>query len=265
DTLSAQLPSKRRCNSEACSSSECRNRAEGSPEWLNEEQSQGRRRAASSARSFRGAPIPRPSAPRLPFHATVSTQPPVALPRDPRPLISREHPRTLVRGSDSRHALRLTPVRSRRQDQDGEVRPVGYVGINGGRRHRACGPAMGVRRLGRTGLGGVALALPLLALAAAPVRACTIVALTDGTDVLFCNNEDWSNPSTRIWFVPGDGVRLGCVYVGFDDGWGQGGLNTRGLAYDWVAGFKEKWEPDPKRRPATGGPCHRMLETSITV
>jgi hypothetical protein len=124
---------------------------------------------------------------------------------------------------------------------------------------------MVLRRLGRLLLGGVAGALPLIALAAGSVHACTIVVLTDGKDILFCNNEDWSNPNTRIWFVPGDDGRLGCAYLGFDDGWGQGGLNTRGLAYDWVAGFQETWGPDPKRRPARGGPCHRMLETCATV
>jgi hypothetical protein len=125
---------------------------------------------------------------------------------------------------------------------------------------------MGIRRLGRIVLvGGVAGALSLIALAVASARACTIVVLTDGKDVLFCNNEDWSNPNSRIWFVPGDSVRHGCAYLGFDDGWGQGGLNTRGLAYDWVAGFKETWGPDPRRRPANGGPCHRMLETCATV
>jgi hypothetical protein len=124
---------------------------------------------------------------------------------------------------------------------------------------------MGLRRLGGLLLGGIAGALPLIALAASSVHACTIVVLTDGKDILFCNNEDWSSPDTRIWFVPGNDGRHGCAYLGFDDGWGQGGLNTRGLAYDWVAGFKEEWGPDPKRRPARGGPCHRMLETCATV
>jgi hypothetical protein len=142
---------------------------------------------------------------------------------------------------------------------------LGDLGINSDRRHRPHEPATGLRRLGRILLGVIAGALPLVALAVASARACTIVVLTDGRDVLFCNNEDWSNPNTRIWFVPGDDGRHGCAYLGFDDGWGQGGLNTKGLAYDWVAGFQEKWGPDPKRRPVRGGPCHRMLETCATV
>jgi hypothetical protein len=71
-------------------------------------------------------------------------------------------------------------------------------------------------------------------------------------------NEDWSNPQTRIWFVPGGSGRHGCVYVGFDDDWAQGGLNTEGLAFDWVAGFEEQWGPDPKKESAKGNSAQRM-------
>jgi hypothetical protein len=95
-------------------------------------------------------------------------------------------------------------------------------------------------------------------------HACSIFVLTDGRRVLFCNNEDWSNPKTKIWFVPGASGR-GCAYVGFDDDWAQGGLNADGLAFDWVAGFKETWEPDPKKPAAKGNSARRVLETCATV
>ena len=96
-------------------------------------------------------------------------------------------------------------------------------------------------------------------------RACTIFVLTDTNRVLFCNNEDWSSPKSRIWFVPvGDG-HLGCAYVGFDDGRPQGGLNTERLAFDWVAGYTEKWEPDARMESVQGNPSERMLETCGTV
>lgn len=58
----------------------------------------------------------------------------------------------------------------------------------------------------------------LYATAPQPSEACTICVLTDDRQALFCNNEDWSNPKRRIWFIPGDG-HYGCVYVGFDNGW----------------------------------------------
>ena len=99
----------------------------------------------------------------------------------------------------------------------------------------------------------------------APVIACTIFVLTDGSQALFFNNEDWLNPNTRIWFVPAGDGHYGCAYVGFDDGRAQGGLNTKGLAFDWVAGYMEKWNPDRGMKGVRGNPSERMLETSATV
>ena len=110
-----------------------------------------------------------------------------------------------------------------------------------------------------------ALRFVLLLLLAVSSRACTIFVVTDGQRTLFCNNEDWSDPKTYIWFVPGSGSRLGCAYVGFGNQWGQGGVNTAGLAYDWVAGFKDEWARDPKLRNPRGNSAERMLESCRTV
>ena len=105
-----------------------------------------------------------------------------------------------------------------------------------------------------------------LHLVCAPVQACTIFVLSDTNHALFCNNEDWSEADTRIWFLPAGEGYYGAAYVGFaTNGWAQGGLNTKGLAYDWVAGFEEKWEPDPKLPIARGNSSQRMLETCATV
>ena len=102
-------------------------------------------------------------------------------------------------------------------------------------------------------------------LAGGTARACTIFVLTGTNHTLFCNNEDWSNPATRIWFVPGGSNYYGCVYVGFDNGWAQGGLNTEGLACDWVAGFDDHYDPDATLRTVRGNPTQRMLETCASV
>jgi len=111
----------------------------------------------------------------------------------------------------------------------------------------------------------MALVLAGLALVSLPMSACTIFVLTDTNRALFCNNEDWSNPKPRIWFLPaGDGYH-GAVYVGFDDGSAQGGLNTEGLAYDAVGGYTEQWNPDPHLPDVRGNPGQRMLETCATV
>ena len=112
---------------------------------------------------------------------------------------------------------------------------------------------------------GCVFVLACLSCAFLPVRGCTIFVLTDASHALFCNNEDWSNPKTRIWFLPASDGYYGAVYVGFNDGRAQGGMNTEGLAFDWVAGFKEKWGPDPQLPTARGDPNQQMLETCATV
>ena len=107
--------------------------------------------------------------------------------------------------------------------------------------------------------------LVLFQTAVVSASACTIIVLADESRVLFCNNEDYSSPNTRIWFVPAEGKRFGCVFVGFDNGWAQGGLNTQGLACDWVAGYAAKWERDPKLKDVPGNPNAEMLATCSTV
>ena len=116
---------------------------------------------------------------------------------------------------------------------------------------------------GQTGSMKFALVLAFSGLLSLPVHPCTIFVLADTNRVLFCNNEDWSNPKTRIWFVPAGTTNYGCVYVGFDDGFPQGGLNTEGLASDWVAGSKEAWNPDPSLPTSAGN--RQLLETCATI
>jgi hypothetical protein len=94
---------------------------------------------------------------------------------------------------------------------------------------------------------------------------CTIFVLKDQTRTFFFNNEDWSNPKTRIWFVPASGGCFGCAYVGFDDSWSQGGVNSEGLAFDWVAGFNDKWKPTRAMQKVRGNSSQRMIEICSTV
>ena len=96
-------------------------------------------------------------------------------------------------------------------------------------------------------------------------NACTIFSLTDSSKIFFGNNEDYSIPETRIWFIPSGENYYGCMYVGFDNGWGQGGLNEKGLAYDWVADYVLDYTPLPNLIRTIGNPSHRMLETCATV
>jgi hypothetical protein len=85
--------------------------------------------------------------------------------------------------------------------------------------------------------------------AVASSNACTVFVLTDGKHTYFFNNEDFTNHKTRIWFVPKGKDHLGCVYVGFDDGEAQGGLNTKGLAFEWVTVDGDSYTVDPNYVP----------------
>jgi hypothetical protein len=116
-------------------------------------------------------------------------------------------------------------------------------------------------RSGRQSRFGLALAL--FSVVTLPATACTVFVLTDTNRVLFCNNEDGPSGETRIWFVPAGLKHYGAVYVGYDNGWAQGGLNTEGLAFDWVAGYKEAWDPEPSLPTVVRN--ERVLETCSTV
>ncbi|WP_460926599.1 carcinine hydrolase/isopenicillin-N N-acyltransferase family protein [Spirosoma agri] len=94
---------------------------------------------------------------------------------------------------------------------------------------------------------------------------CTIFVLTDAKRTLFFNNEDYSNPATRVWFQPPTNAYYGCAYLGFNDGWAQGGVNEYGLAFDWVAGVNQAYTPSPKLKSLQGNPAERMLESCKTV
>ena len=105
--------------------------------------------------------------------------------------------------------------------------------------------------------------LLLAGLCCVPAPACTIFVLTDTNHALFCNNEDWLDLKTRIWFEPAGNGYFGTTYVGFDSA--MGGMNTEGLAYDWVGGFPQRWQPKPGMQTDRGNATRRMLETCATV
>jgi len=140
------------------------------------------------------------------------------------------------------------------------VYPLAFLDMNGSPRLQ-----LQTNRLAKVSLLVPAFVMACLTFVSRPAQACTIFVLTDTNRALFCNNEDWSDTKTRIWFLPaGDGY-YGAVYVGFDNGYAQGGLNTEGLAFDWVAGYREQWKPDPHLPVARGNSSQRMLETCVTV
>ncbi len=114
-------------------------------------------------------------------------------------------------------------------------------------------------------LRAIALGLALAVSAADQAAACTVFVLTDASRTLFFNNEDWSDPESRIWFVPAGEGHMGCAYVGFANGWAQGGVNLEGVAFDWVAGSEARWTPASTLIPVRGNPSERMLESCRSV
>ena len=89
-----------------------------------------------------------------------------------------------------------------------------------------------------TGRRLVSLALACCASAllwTSALDACTAFCATGGGQVLVGNNEDWTNPRTKLWFVPAKPGSYGRMYVGFDDMYPQGGMNQRGLWFDGFA------------------------------
>ena len=84
---------------------------------------------------------------------------------------------------------------------------------------------------------GVAVGVGLLAvmtLWGTSAVACTGFYAKAKGRVLVGNNEDGSNPDTKVWFVPGEVGKYGRMYVGYDDLSAQGGVNEKGL---WFDGF----------------------------
>ena len=81
----------------------------------------------------------------------------------------------------------------------------------------------------------VGAAAALTAIAATPVLPCTAFTTTCGSLTLVGNNEDYNDPSVRIWFVPGSGQGYGRMYLGYENGSPQGGMNEAGLFFDGFA------------------------------
>lgn len=77
------------------------------------------------------------------------------------------------------------------------------------------------------------LLIVFLVLTGKNLQACTALYMKAGNKILAGNNEDFSNPETRIWFVPaGENGTYGRMLFGFNDLSSQGGINEKGLWFD---------------------------------
>lgn len=98
------------------------------------------------------------------------------------------------------------------------------------------------------------------------VEACTIVSIHKNKKVLVGNNEDWSDPDSKIWFQSPEKDKFGRVYFGFKNGWTQGGMNEKGLFFDWVAAFDQEAPIDlGLKQLSVGNLCETILEKASTI
>lgn len=109
---------------------------------------------------------------------------------------------------------------------------------------------------------GALLAVLLTCASALP---CTGFLVVGNGRVLFGNNEDYWNPETRVWFVPAVGDRHGVMYLGFDNGFPQGGMNDAGLAFDGFATGPKPMTEQEGKRAFPGNPISEAMETCSTV
>ena len=97
------------------------------------------------------------------------------------------------------------------------------------------------------------------------VLACTAFMMSDGDKVLVGNNEDYTIPYTRVWFVPPENGQFGRVYFGYENWSPQGGMNDQGLFFDFFA-TKPLEVENSKDKPKFKGPIiDTMTSTCATV
>jgi hypothetical protein len=109
-----------------------------------------------------------------------------------------------------------------------------------------------------------ALGLVSVLFLATPAYPCLVFLVSDGKHVFGGNNEDYSDPHTRMWVVPGEKGEHGRVCFGYHDGFTQGGINDAGLFFDGLALDHEDLEKSEK--PAfERHPGDQALATCATV
>lgn len=96
-------------------------------------------------------------------------------------------------------------------------------------------------------------------------ESCTIFTASYGETVLFGNNEDYTNPRTYYWTSPSTTQFYGGVYFGYDNFSPQGGINEKGLAFDYNALPKAPLNPHSELPRLSGNPGYIIIRECTTV
>jgi len=94
---------------------------------------------------------------------------------------------------------------------------------------------------------------------------CTIFSIHQDENVFVGNNEDWYNPYPRYRIIPGGGEHYGRIIFSFDNNWGQGGMNEKGLFFDWVLSESTAWKKDPLKKDWEGNLSEKILAECASV
>jgi hypothetical protein len=101
---------------------------------------------------------------------------------------------------------------------------------------------------------------------ATPVAACTVFKVTRTGTTLVGNNEDDNHPATKVWFLAPEKGKYGRVFFGYSDCIPQGGMNEKGLFFDWVADNpSDDWQKDPGKLNYPGSISELILEEAATL
>lgn len=95
--------------------------------------------------------------------------------------------------------------------------------------------------------------------------ACTGFCVSQGDIVLVGNNEDWKNPSTKVWYEPAEKGTYGRVYFGFDNFYPQGGMNEKGLVFDGFATSPHKVKKSLNKPTYGGNLMDKVMSECATV
>jgi hypothetical protein len=97
------------------------------------------------------------------------------------------------------------------------------------------------------------------------VYACTGFCVSQGDVVFVGNNEDWKNPSTKMWYEPGEKGTYGRVYFGFDNFYPQGGMNEKGLVFDGFATAPHRIKKSLNKPTYGGNLMDKVMSECATV
>jgi hypothetical protein len=108
------------------------------------------------------------------------------------------------------------------------------------------------------------LSIVLLAfLPGAYLYACSGFCISKGDTVLVGNNEDMTDPHTKVFYVPAEKGKYGGVYFGFD--LPEGGMNEKGLVYDGFSAPPKRVKNSLDKPVFDGYLIKKVMEECATV